>query len=54
MMLIKGTRWKAEQNEAEDEGLLSGVKLDVLDEYRVSGHDNNSVVIAVQFNQADG
>lgn len=49
LLLIKGPRWTAERDEAATEGLLSGVELEVIDEYRSAGHDNNSVVLSVRF-----
>ena len=49
MLLIKGPRWKSEREEAIEAGLLEGVEIEVIDQYRVPGHDNDSVILSVSF-----
>ncbi len=49
MLLIKGPRWIAERDEADAEGLLAGVDLEVIDEYATPGHDNKSVILSVRY-----
>ncbi|MEP3480127.1 MAG: 16S rRNA (guanine(527)-N(7))-methyltransferase RsmG [Fuerstiella sp.] len=49
MLLIKGPNWTKERDEAADEGLMNGVKLQVIDQYRPPGHDSDSVVLALQW-----
>jgi len=51
LLMIKGPRWTAERAEAQAEGLLENVSLDVIHEYRTPGHDSNSVVLSVAYNQ---
>ena len=40
-----------ERDEAEAEGLLENVSLDVIHEYRTPGHDSNSVILSVKYNR---
>ena len=49
MLLVKGPKWKAERDEAMEAGLMESVNLQVVDEYRVPGHDNDSVILSVSF-----
>ena len=49
MLLIKGPRWTQERDEAESEGLLQNVTLDLVDQYRTPGHDNDSVILSVKW-----
>lgn len=49
MLLIKGPNWTKERDEAADEGLMNGVKLQVIDQYRPPGHDSDSVVLALKW-----
>ncbi|APZ93110.1 Ribosomal RNA small subunit methyltransferase G [Fuerstiella marisgermanici] len=49
ILAIKGPRWVAERDEADKEGLLAGVDLDVIDEYPTPGHDNNSVILSIRY-----
>jgi 16S rRNA (guanine527-N7)-methyltransferase len=51
LLMIKGPRWVAEREEAEAEGLLENVSLDVIHEYRTPGHDSNSVILSVTYNR---
>ncbi|MCP4172649.1 MAG: 16S rRNA (guanine(527)-N(7))-methyltransferase RsmG [Fuerstiella sp.] len=51
LLMIKGPRWTAERDEAEAEGLLENVSLDVIHEYRTPGHDSNSVILSVKYNR---
>ncbi|MEO2019979.1 MAG: 16S rRNA (guanine(527)-N(7))-methyltransferase RsmG [Fuerstiella sp.] len=51
LLMIKGPRWVAEREEAEAEGLLENVALEVIDEYRTPGHDSNSVILSVTYNR---
>ncbi|MCP4787085.1 MAG: 16S rRNA (guanine(527)-N(7))-methyltransferase RsmG [Fuerstiella sp.] len=51
LMMIKGPRWVAERDEAEAEGLLENVALEVIGEYRTPGHDSNSVILSVTYNR---
>jgi 16S rRNA (guanine527-N7)-methyltransferase len=51
LLMIKGPRWTAERAEAEAEGLLNNVSLDVIKEYRTPGHDSNSVILSVTYNR---
>lgn len=53
MLLIKGPRWEAEKEEAEEEGLLTSVRLSVIDEYRTPGHDNNSVILSIRYSSPE-
>lgn len=49
MLLIKGPNWTTERDEAAEEGLMEGVSLTVLDQYRPPGHDSDSVVLALKW-----
>lgn len=52
MLLIKGPNWTTERDEAAEAGLMDGVTLKVLDQYRPPGHDSDSVVLALQWETA--
>lgn len=49
ILMIKGPRWEAERDEAMAEGLLDNATLTKIDEYATPGHDNNSVILSVEF-----
>jgi 16S rRNA (guanine527-N7)-methyltransferase len=49
MLLIKGPRWSQELEEAEEQGLVQNVRVEKIDQYRSPGHDNDSVILSVQF-----
>ena len=51
LLMIKGPRWVAEREEAEAEGLLENVAMEVIDEYRTPGHDSNSVILSVTYSR---
>lgn len=51
MLLIKGPRWTEELREAEEEGLVRNARIEKIDQYRSPGHDNDSVVLSVRFQQ---
>jgi 16S rRNA (guanine527-N7)-methyltransferase len=51
LLMIKGPRWTAERDEAEAEGLLENVSLNVIHEYGTPGHDSNSVILSVKYNR---
>lgn len=53
MLLIKGPNWPNERDEAAEEGLMEGVHLEVLDQYRPPGHDSDSVVLSLHWTQPE-
>lgn len=48
ILLIKGPRWTEERLVAEEEGLLSHLDLNLLEEYPTEGRDGNSVVLSLR------
>lgn len=48
LLLHKGPKWVEERADARSRGLLNGLSLRKVAEYRIAGHDADSVILSIQ------